>query len=163
MAIGVQSDMATPALANFGSDYLKEKFLAPSIAGDLVACIGVSEQGGGSDVAGITSRAVKKDGYYYITGNKMWITNGIQADWMCMLVNTGKPDEPVHLNKSLICVPLDSEGVQRVKKIEKLGMDSSDTAQIFFDNVKVPEENLIGERGCEIIDQNLFSRNKVIR
>ena len=153
MAIGVQSDMATPALANFGSDELKQKFLAPSIAGDLVACIGVSEQGGGSDVAGISSRAVKKNGYYHITGNKMWITNGIQADWMCMLVNTGKPEDPMHLNKSLICVPLDSEGVQRVKKIEKIGMDSSDTAQIFFDNVKVPQENLIGEEGLGFVYQ----------
>ena len=67
----------------------------------------------------------------------MWITNGIQADWMCMLANTGPPSAPPHLNKSLICVPLDSEGVQRARKIEKLGMDSSDTAQIYFDNVKV--------------------------
>ncbi|XP_063726692.1 probable acyl-CoA dehydrogenase 6 isoform X3 [Symsagittifera roscoffensis] len=153
MAIGVQSDMSTPALANFGSPLLKEKFLSPSIKGEMVACIGVSEQGGGSDVANIVTTAKKKNGYYYITGNKMWITNGIQADWMCMLANTGPPSAPPHLNKSLICVPLDSEGVQRARKIEKLGMDSSDTAQIYFDNVKVPEENLIGEEGLGFVYQ----------
>ncbi|XP_063726691.1 probable acyl-CoA dehydrogenase 6 isoform X2 [Symsagittifera roscoffensis] len=150
---GVQSDMSTPALANFGSPLLKEKFLSPSIKGEMVACIGVSEQGGGSDVANIVTTAKKKNGYYYITGNKMWITNGIQADWMCMLANTGPPSAPPHLNKSLICVPLDSEGVQRARKIEKLGMDSSDTAQIYFDNVKVPEENLIGEEGLGFVYQ----------
>ena len=86
----------------------------------------------------------------------MWITNGIQADWMCMLANTGPPDAPQHLNKSLICVPLDSEGVQKAKKIEKLGMDSSDTAQIYFDNVRVPEENLIGMKATYSSSRLIF-------
>ncbi len=90
MAIGVQTDMATPALARFGSDELRREFLAPAIAGDMVACIGVSEPGAGSDVAGIKSRAVKDGDDYVITGQKMWITNSLQADWMCMLVNTGE-------------------------------------------------------------------------
>ncbi|HMT82709.1 MAG TPA: acyl-CoA dehydrogenase family protein, partial [Ottowia sp.] len=85
MAIGVQTDMCTPALARFGSDELKREFLAPAIAGDMVGCIGVSEPGAGSDVAGIKSVARKDGDDYVISGQKMWITNSLQADWMCML------------------------------------------------------------------------------
>src|SRR3954469_10453590 len=104
MAIGVQTDMATPALARFGSDELRREFLAPAIAGDMVACIGVSEPGAGSDVAGIKSRGPKGGDDYVISGQKMWITNRLQADWMCMLVNTG--EGPMHRNKSLVIVPM---------------------------------------------------------
>jgi citronellyl-CoA dehydrogenase len=73
----------------------------------------------------------------------MWITNGTQADWICLLANTG--DGPVHRNKSLICVPMKSKGVTVARKLDKMGMRSSDTAQIFFDNVRVPKRNRIGE------------------
>lgn len=142
MAIGVQTDMCTPALAKFGSDEIKKEFLAPSIAGDLVGCIGVSEPGAGSDVAGIKTRASKDGDDYVINGSKMWITTGMQADWMCCLANTseGKP----HQNKSLIVVPLKAKGVERTK-LKKIGMFSSDTAQIFFDDVRVPQRYRIGE------------------
>ena len=104
MAIGVQTDMCTPALARFGSDELRREFLAPAIAGQTVGCIGVSEPGAGSDVAGLKSHARKDGGDYLISGQKMWITNSLQADWMCMLVNTG--EGPVHKNKSLVIVPM---------------------------------------------------------
>ena len=90
MAIGVQTDMATPALARFGSDALRREFLAPAIAGDMVACVGVSEPGAGSDVAAIKTTARKDGGDYVINGAKMWITNSLQADWMCLLANTGR-------------------------------------------------------------------------
>jgi citronellyl-CoA dehydrogenase len=145
MAIGVQTDMATPALARFGSDELRKEFLAPSISGDYVACLGVSEVGAGSDVASIKTTARRVGGDYVIDGGKMWTTNGTQADWICLLANTG--GEQVHRNKSLICVPMKTPGVQVVKKLDKMGMRSSDTAQIFFDNVKVPARNLIGGEG----------------
>lgn len=145
MAIGVQTDMATPALARFGSDEVRREFLAPAIAGDAVACIGVSEPGAGSDVASIKTSARSDGDDYVINGGKMWITNGIQADWICLLANTG--DEPKHLNKSLICVPMKTRGVQVARKLDKMGMRSSDTAQIFFDDVRVPKRNRIGEEG----------------
>src|SRR4029079_1261226 len=145
MAIGVQTDMATPALSRFGSDELREEFLAPSIKGDYVACVGVSETGAGSDVASIKTAARKDGGDYLINGGKMWITNGTQADWIYLLANTG--DGPVHGNKSLICVPMKSKGVTVARKLDKMGMRSSDTAQIFFDNVRVPKRNRIGEEG----------------
>ncbi len=145
MAIGVQTDMATPALARFGNDALRREFLAPSISGDYVACLGVSEVGAGSDVASIKTTARRVGGDYIINGGKMWTTNGTQADWMCLLANTG--DGSGHRNKSLICLPMKTKGVQVVKKLDKLGMRSSDTAQIFFDEVKVPVRNLIGQEG----------------
>ncbi|TXL78858.1 acyl-CoA dehydrogenase [Vineibacter terrae] len=145
MAIGVQTDMATPALARFGNDALRKEFLAPSISGDYVACLGVSEVGAGSDVASIKTTARRVGGDYVINGGKMWTTNGTQADWMCLLANTG--DGSTHRNKSLICLPMKTKGVQVVKKLDKLGMRSSDTAQIFFDEVKVPVRNLIGQEG----------------
>nr|XP_003222160.2 PREDICTED: probable acyl-CoA dehydrogenase 6 [Anolis carolinensis] len=153
MAIGVQADMATPALARFGSDELKREFLAPTIAGDVVACLGVSEPGAGSDVASIKTKAVRKGDDYNINGGKMWITNGCQADWMCLLANTS--DGPPHKNKSLLCLPMKTSGVHIAKKIDKMGMRSSDTAQIFFEDVRVPSKYLIGEEGMGFIYQML--------
>jgi len=144
MAIGVHTDMCTPALARFGSDELKREFLAPSIAGDVVGCIGVSEPGGGSDVAAVKTTARKDGGDYVINGTKMWITNGMKADWCCLLANTS--DGAPHKNKSLIMVPMDSKGVSR-SKIRKVGMNSSDTAQLFFDDVRVPQRHVIGQEG----------------
>ena len=145
MSIGVQTDMATPALARFGSDELRREFLAPAIAGDMVACIGVSETGAGSDVASIKTTARSDGDDYVINGGKMWITNGTQADWICLLANTGEGDK--HRNKSLIIVPMKTRGVEIARKLDKLGMRASDTAQIFFDNVRVPKRNRIGEEG----------------
>ena len=158
MAIGVQTDMCTPALARFGSDALREQFLAPAIAGDMVGCIGVSEPGAGSDVSGIKSHARKDGDDYVITGQKMWITNSIQADWMCMLVNTS--DGPVHKNKSLIMVPMRdgpngklTQGIEVAKKLRKIGMNSSDTGLIYFDEVRVPQRYLVGQEGQGFIYQ----------
>ncbi|MEC9406417.1 MAG: acyl-CoA dehydrogenase family protein [Abyssibacter sp.] len=153
MAIGVQTDMATPALARFGSDELRSEYLAPAIAGEQVVSIAVSEAGAGSDVASIKTTATKDGGDYVINGSKMWITNGTQSDWACMLVNTG--EGKAHKNKSLVVVPLDAKGVDRRTKLDKLGMRSSDTAMIFLDNVRVPQRNLIGQEGMGFMYQML--------
>ncbi|XP_061839222.1 probable acyl-CoA dehydrogenase 6 [Nerophis lumbriciformis] len=153
MAIGVQTDMTTPALARFGSAELKQEFLLPSILGDKVACLGVSEVGAGSDVSNIKTKAVRKGDEYVINGGKMWTTNGTQADWMCLLANTG--DGPPHRSKSLICLPMDLPGVHIARKIGKLGMWSSDTAEIFFEDVRVPCKNVIGQEGLGFTYQML--------
>jgi citronellyl-CoA dehydrogenase len=145
MSIGVHTDMATPALARFGSEELCEEFLVPAIKGEYLACLGVSEPGAGSDVASIKTVARRDGDDYVISGTKMWITNGTQADFMCCLANTGE-GKP-HMNKSLIVVPMKTRGVQVAKKIEKIGMFSSDTAQIFLDEVRVPARYLIGDEG----------------
>ena len=151
MSIGVQTDMATPALARFGTDELRNEWLRPTIAGDMVACLGVSEPGGGSDVAAVKTTARKDGDDYVINGTKMWITNGLQADWCCLLANTSTEGGP-HKNKSLIVVPMNSTGITK-QKIHKIGMWSSDTAQLFFDNVRVPRRYLIGQENMGFIYQ----------
>lgn len=159
MAIGVQTDMATPALARFGSEAAKEDFLRPSVAGDFVACLGVSEVGSGSDVASIKTTARKDGDDYVINGGKMWTTNGTQADWMCLLANTS--DDQIHRNKTLICLPLKDDngkhrkGIEIARKLKKLGMRSSDTAQFYFEDVRVPQRYRIGEEGAGFMYQML--------
>jgi citronellyl-CoA dehydrogenase len=111
----------------------------------MVACVGVSEPGAGSDVAAIRTTARRDGGDYVINGAKMWITTSLQADWMCLLANTS--DDPAHRNKSLIVVPMSTPGIVKAKKIRKIGMFSSDTGLIHFDDVRVPQRFRIGEEG----------------
>ncbi len=153
MSIGVQTDMCTPALARFGSDELREEFLRPAIAGEMVGCIGVSEVGAGSDVAGLKTSARKDGDDYVINGSKMWITNSPSADFICLLANTS--DDKPHVNKSLIMVPMNTPGVSVSPHLDKLGMRSSETAQVFFDNVRVPQRNRIGHEGAGFMMQML--------
>ena len=153
MALGVQTDMATPALARWGSDELRREFLAPAITGEAVAAIAVSEVSGGSDVAAIKTVARKDGDDYVINGSKMWITNAAQADWLCLLVNTG--DGPVHANKSLVIVPTKLPGVTIGPKIDKLGMRASDTCPVYFEDVRVPQRHRIGQEGMGFMMQML--------
>ena len=153
LAMGVQTDMATPAIARFGSKELRDEFLTPAIAGDYVAAIAVSEVQAGSDVAALKTTAVKDGDDYVINGHKMWITNSLQADFFCLLANTsdGKP----HFNKSMIVVPAKTPGISFSEPLDKLGMRSSTTAQVFFDNVRVPQRNLVGTEGMGFMMQML--------
>lgn len=143
---------AMPALANYGSDALRSEFLAPAIAGDMVACIGVSEPAAGSDVSAIRTTARRDGGDWVIRGDKMWTSNSTQGDWIAVLANTSDENGP-HRNKSLILVPIDTPGVSVGKKLHKLGMQSSDTAPVFFDDVRVPAAHLIGEEGMGFLYQ----------
>ena len=151
MALGVQTDMATPALARWGSDELRREFLAPAIAGEVVASIAVSEVSGGSDVAAIKTTARKDGDDYIIDGSKMWITNAAQADWLCLLVNTG--DGKAHANKSIVIVPTKLKGVTIGPKIDKLGMRASDTCPIYFEGVRVPQRHRVGGEGMGFMMQ----------
>ena len=151
MAIGVQTDMATPALAHRGSQALRDEFLAPAISGEYVACLGVSEVGSGSDVASVKTTARKEGGDYIIDGGKMWTTNGTQADFCVVLANTSEGAS--HKNKSLIVVPMKTPGVSVARKLRKMGMHASDTAQLHFDGVRVPQRYRIGEEGMGFIYQ----------
>lgn len=154
MAIGVQTNMATPALATHGSEALRTEYLTPLLTGEMVASIAISEPHAGSDVAAIKTSARKDGSDYLINGSKMWITNASQADVFCVLANTGDntANNP-YANKSLIIVPADLPGVTVGGKIQKIGMRSSDTCPVFFDNVRVPQSNLIGEEGKGFIYQ----------
>ncbi len=159
IAISVQTNMATPAIDQFGSDYLKDKFLKGAISGNMVGAIAVTESGAGSDVAALQSTAKKEGDYYILNGSKMFITNGTQADFFTLLARTS--DEPGHHSFSLFVVPSDLPGVNVSRKLKKLGIWSSDTAELFFDNVKIPAENLIGDEGEGFIYQmNQFEHER---
>jgi citronellyl-CoA dehydrogenase len=145
MAMAVQMSMATPALARYGSPELKERYLAPSIRGEVVASIAVTEPDAGSDVAGIRTRAARDGDEWIINGSKLYITNGTQADWLCLLARTSEKDG--YRGMSLIVVPTSTDGVVVSRKLEKLGMWSSDTAELSFTDVRVPLSHTIGEIG----------------
>lgn len=154
MAIAVQMSMATPALHRYGSPELKHRYLTPAIRGEMVASIAVTEPDAGSDVAGIRTRAVRDGDEWVINGSKLYITNGTQADWLCLLARTdarapdggsGRPGDRPPM--SMIVVPTDVAGVSVSRKLDKLGMWSSDTAELAFDGVRVPVVNTIGEIG----------------
>ena len=151
MAISVQTHMATPAIAEFGSEYLKETYLKPAIAGDMVSSIAVTEPGAGSDVAALQTTAKKDGDVYVINGSKTYITNGTQADFLTMLARTS--DDPGYHSFSLFVVPTNLPGFQVSRKLEKLGVHCSDTAELFFDNLRIPAENLIGQEGQGFIYQ----------
>ena len=146
MAIAVQTSMATPALARYGSPELKRTYLEPALRGEMVCSIAVSEPDAGSDVAGIRTRAVRDGDDWVITGRKMWITNGTQADWLCLLARTDDGSQPGDYHgMSLIVVPTNTPGFSVGRKIDKMGNRSSDTAEIVLDAVRVPITNTIGE------------------
>ena len=136
--------MSAPYIYKYGSDKLKDKYLPGIISGDLISCIGITEPDAGSDTKNIKTRAELIDNQYVINGSKTFITNGLYGDFIILVVKT----DPNAGSKgvSLICVDLDQDGITKIK-INKLGWHSSDTAELSFDNVKVPKENLIGEEG----------------
>lgn len=145
MAISVQTDMATPSLALFGSPELKDRYLRPAIAGDAVAAIAVTEPDAGSDVAGLRTRAVRDGDEWVINGSKIYITNGTQADWLCLLARTS--DEGGSRGMSQIIVPTDTPGFSISRKLDKLGQRASDTAELSFVDMRVPVSNTIGTIG----------------
>jgi citronellyl-CoA dehydrogenase len=161
MGITVHTDMCTPALAQHGSHELKQQFLAPSIRGDYVGCIGVSEPDAGSDVASIRTRAVADGDDWVITGRKLYITNGAQADWACLLARTS--EEKGYRGMSLILVPTDTPGFGVSRKLRKLGNHSSDTAELILDQVRVPKANTIGPEGTGfILQMQQFQRERLV-
>jgi len=161
MAIAVQSDMSTPALNDFGSHELKKKFLEPALKGEMVTSIAVTEPGSGSDVASIKTRADSDGDDYVINGSKLYITNGTQADWVCLLART-EPGNSYH-GMSLIIVETDRPGFIVSRKLKKMGNHSSDTAELAFDNVRVPKSNRIGDENQGFIYQMLqFQKERLV-
>lgn len=145
MAIGVQSMMATPSLAAYGTPQQKETFLAPAIAGTAVTAVAVTEPDSGSDVAGLRTRARRDGEDWVINGSKMFITNGAQADWICLLARTS--DEGGHRGMSQIIVPTTTPGFSVSRVLDKVGNRSSDTTELAFDDMRVPVAHTIGEIG----------------
>ncbi len=145
MAIAVQNDMATPSLHSHGSEELKQRYLAPAMRGELVAAIAVTEPDAGSDVAGLRTRAERDGDDWVINGSKLYITNGTQADWLCLLARTS--GEGGYRGMSQIVFPTSAPGFSVSRKLRKLGNKSSDTAELSFTDARVPVRNTIGEIG----------------
>jgi citronellyl-CoA dehydrogenase len=161
MGITVHTDMCTPALAHFGSPELKRQFLEPSIRGDFVGCIGVTEPDAGSDVASIRTRARADGDDWIINGRKLYITNGTQADWVCLLART--EEGTGYRGMSLIIVPTKTPGFSVSRKLRKLGNHSSDTAELILDNVRVPRTNTIGPEGTGfMLQMQQFQRERLV-
>ena len=145
MALLVQSDMATPVIHEIGNDYHKRNFLAPAVAGDAIAALGVSEPDAGSDVARIRTTARTDGDDYVINGSKTYITNGTRADFITLAVRTGGPD---HSGISLVMFPTDTKGYSVGRKLKKIGNHSSDTAELVFENCRIPKKNLLGQENA---------------
>ncbi|MBE2271465.1 MAG: acyl-CoA dehydrogenase family protein [Anaerolinea sp.] len=161
MGISVHTDMCTPALAKYGSHELKQRFLVPALKGEMVGAIAVTEPGAGSDVAGIITRAESDGDSYVINGSKMYITNGTQADWVCLLARTSPGTG--YKGMSLIMVPTDTPGFIVSKKLNKMGNHSSDTAVLSFEDMRVPKSNRIGEEGMGFYMQmEQFQRERLV-
>ncbi len=161
MGITVHTDMCTPALAHYGSHELKKQFLEPSIRGEYVGCIGVTEPDAGSDVASIRTRAAADGDDWVINGRKLYITNGTQADWVCLLARTSEGTG--YKGMSLIMVPTNTPGFSVSRKLRKLGNHSSDTAELVLDNVRVPRTNTVGPEGMGfILQMQQFQRERLV-
>jgi alkylation response protein AidB-like acyl-CoA dehydrogenase len=145
MAIGVQTEMATPPILKFGTEEQKQRYLVPSIRGEKIVCLGISEPNAGSDVANIETTATRDGNDWVIRGSKMFITNGRRAHYCLLVARTDKPAG--YEGFSLFLVDSDLPGYQVSRTLDKLGMRSSDTAELVFDDVRVPADALLGEEG----------------
>jgi citronellyl-CoA dehydrogenase len=149
MGLLVQSDMATPVIHDIGTREQKEEFLRPAIAGDRIAALGVSEPGAGSDVAGLRTTARLVGDEYIINGSKTYITNGTRASFVTCMVKTNP--EAGARGISIILVPTDVAGYSVSRKLKKAGNWASDTAELFFEDVRVPKRYLLGQEGMGFI------------
>jgi len=145
MGIAVHTDMATPPIHLFGTEEQKQRYLVPSIKGERISCLGITEPDAGSDVAGIKTRAVRDGDEWVINGSKTYITNGHRADYIVLVTKTD-PDAGYD-GFTLFLVDMDLPGVIRERKLQKLGMHASDTALLAFDDVRVPADAVLGQVG----------------
>lgn len=145
MALMVQSDMATPVVSDLGSPEQIEEFLKPALRGEKIAALGVSEPGCGSDVAAMRTWARKDGSDYVINGSKTFITNGTRADFITLMLKT--QPEAGHAGISIVTFPTDVKGFHVSKKLKKIGNWSSDTAELFFEDCRIPQRYLLGEEG----------------
>jgi alkylation response protein AidB-like acyl-CoA dehydrogenase len=141
--IGAHIGIATPPVWKFGTHGQKERFLTPAIRGEKIAALGITEPGAGSDVAGIRTFAKKVDGGYLVNGSKTFITNGVRADFLVTAVKTTQ--EGGHHGLSFLILEKDMEGYSVSQKLKKMGWNASDTGELAFQDVFVPDENLLGE------------------
>ena len=146
MAVSVQCEYVTPPIARFGTPEHKARWLRPAIEGRRIGALGITEPGAGSDVAGIATKAIRDGDEYVVNGRKTFITNGCRADFLLLVAKTDPTQR--HAGISLLLVDTDTPGFHVTRRLEKVGMLSSDTAELAFDDMRVPAANLLGEEGA---------------
>src|SRR5450759_954601 len=146
MAISVQAEMATPPILKFGTEEQKQRYLVPAIRGEKIASLGITEPDTGSDVAAVRTRAVRHNGGWRINGAKLYITNGVRADFILLVARTGTTEEGAH-GITLFLVDKETPGFAVSRKLKKLGMHASDTAELSFNDVDVGDDAVLGEVG----------------
>ena len=145
--ISLHSDIVTPYIEAYGTEEQKQKWLPKSVTGELISAVAMTEPGAGSDLAGIGTTARREGDYYILNGEKTFITNGINADYVVVVCKTDPYAQPAYKGISLLVVETGTPGFKRGKKLDKIGMHSADTGELIFEDAKVPVENLLGEGG----------------
>lgn len=147
IGIGLHNDVVVPYINRYGTEEQKRKWLPGCISGQFITAIAMTEPGAGSDLAGIKATAIRQGDHYLLNGQKTFITNGIHSDLVIVVAKTDPKAIPSYHGISLFVVERDMPGFKRGKKLEKIGLHAQDTAELFFEDVKVPVENLLGEEG----------------
>ena len=162
--VRVHSDIVVPYVEESGTEEQKQKILPGCTTGDIIMAIGMTEPDTGSDLASIRTTALKDGDDYVINGQKTFISNGINSDWVVLAVRTDPNADPPHRGVSLILVPADAPGFSKGRKLNKMGMHSQDTAELIFEDCRVPRDNLLGEegRGFRILMKNLQQERLVV-
>ncbi|MDA3129364.1 acyl-CoA dehydrogenase family protein [Aliibacillus thermotolerans] len=147
VGIGLHNDIVVPYIAQYGTEEQKKRWLPACVSGDMITAIAMTEPGAGSDLSGIQTTAIKEGNHYIVNGSKTFITNGIQSDLVVVVCKTDPTANPPHKGISLLVVERDTPGFQRGEKLNKVGLHSQDTAELFFEDAKVPTKNLLGQEG----------------
>ncbi|MGG2063980.1 acyl-CoA dehydrogenase family protein [Bacillus sp. S14(2024)] len=147
VGIGLHNDIVVPYLTAYGTEEQKKRWLPKCVSGEYITAIAMTEPGAGSDLAGIRATARKEGDHYVVNGEKTFITNGIHADLVVVVCKTDSTVKPAHKGMSLLVLERGMEGFKRGRKLEKVGLHSQDTAELIFEDVKVPVSNLLGEEG----------------
>ncbi|PLR67463.1 acyl-CoA dehydrogenase family protein [Bacillus sp. UMB0893] len=147
IGISLHNDIVVPYFDSYGSEELKQRFLPTCVTGETITAIAMTEPGAGSDLSAIKTTAIKQGDYYVLNGEKTFITNGISSDLIVVVCKTDPKAQPAHKGISLIVVERDTPGFKRGRKLEKVGLHAQDTAELIFEDAKVPAANLLGEEG----------------
>lgn len=147
VGVGLHNDIVVPYLASYGTEEQKERWLSKCMTGEIITAIAMTEPGAGSDLAGVKTTATRDGDTYILNGQKTFITNGIQADLIVVVCKSNPAAKPAHKGISLLVVEADTAGFTRGRKLDKVGLHSQDTAELFFEDARVPAANLLGEEG----------------
>ncbi len=147
VGIGLHNDIVIPYITSYGTNEQKQRWLPKCVTGDIITAIAMTEPGTGSDLANIKTTAKLDGDYYIVNGQKTFITNGIQSDLIVVAVKTDTQAVPKHKGVSLLVIERDTQGFSRGRKLNKVGLHSQDTAELIFEDCRVPKNNLLGEEG----------------